>query len=227
MKRTAARLSQALASAASVPLPAAPPTSGQWTMALRPNSSSSWSTVPLPRWSSNGKKLDEPVSSTTTWRLLAVTKDVETYKFAPDEQLKRSLLIGFLRRPQLFAELLEKYESGLPSDGNLKFELIQRGFAPQTAEGVLAAFKNSVEFAHYFEMNGGAQSVVDAPSVISPSVPVDSAITPTCPGRPIDSQVPQQGAVPYPHPFLQGGQRAIEGPDRLAANGRRRGGSKG
>jgi hypothetical protein len=60
---------------------------------------------------------------------------------------------------------------------------------------VLAAFKDSVEFAHYFEMNGGAQGVVDAPSVISPSVPVDSAITPTCQGRPIDSQVPQQGAV--------------------------------
>lgn len=82
---------------------------------------------------------------------LSVTKEVETYKFAPNEDLRRATLIGFLRRPQLYAELLEKFESGLPSDANLKFELIQRGFAPQAAEAVLAAFKRSVDFAKYFE----------------------------------------------------------------------------
>src|SRR5205814_1139396 len=65
---------------------------------------------------------------------LAVTKDVEAFKFAPDERMKRSLLLGFLRRPQLYAELLEKYDSGLPSDANLRYELIQRGFTPASAE---------------------------------------------------------------------------------------------
>lgn len=82
--------------------------------------------------------------------MLSVAKEVESYKFAPDEKLKRSLLLGFLRRPALYNELLEKYESGLPSDPNLKFELINLGFAPQAAESALAVFKESVNFANYY-----------------------------------------------------------------------------
>ncbi len=82
---------------------------------------------------------------------LAVSKEVETYKFAPDEIMKRSLLINFLRRPQIYADLLEHYSSGLPSDANLKFELIQRGFAPNSAESTLALFRKSVEFVGYFD----------------------------------------------------------------------------
>ena len=83
--------------------------------------------------------------------LLAVTKEVESYKFAPDEKLKRSLLLGFLTRPALYNDLLEKYDSGLPSDPNLKFELIQRGFAPHAAEAALGVFNRSVEFAGYYD----------------------------------------------------------------------------
>ena len=83
--------------------------------------------------------------------MLSVAKEVESYKFAPEEKLKRSLLLGFLKRPALYSDLLEKYESGLPSDANLKFELIQRGFAPQAAESALAVFKASVDFANYYD----------------------------------------------------------------------------
>lgn len=83
--------------------------------------------------------------------LLAVTKEVESFRFAPNEELRSSLLVRFLRQPPLFSDLLEKYESGLPSDANLKYELIQRGFAPAAAESVLAAFKRSVEFAGIYE----------------------------------------------------------------------------
>ena len=81
---------------------------------------------------------------------LAVTKDFEHFKFAPDERQRRSLLIGFLRKPPLYAELLDKYESGLPSDANLRFELIQRGFSPVSAEATLVAFRRSVDYADYF-----------------------------------------------------------------------------
>lgn len=81
---------------------------------------------------------------------LAVSKEVEAYNFAPDEKLKRSILLNFLMRPALYNELLEKYDSGLPSDPNLKFELIQRGFAPQAAEIMLGVFKRSVDFAGYY-----------------------------------------------------------------------------
>ena len=77
---------------------------------------------------------------------LAVTKDFEHFKFAPDEPHRKELLVSFLRKPQLFADLLEKYENGLPSDANLRFELIQRGFSPPAAEGALVNFRRSVEY---------------------------------------------------------------------------------
>lgn len=83
--------------------------------------------------------------------LLAVAKEVEAYRFAPDEKLRRNLLISFLKHPPLYDELLEKYGAGLPSDANLKFELIQRGFAPQVADGAVGIFKKSVSFAGYEE----------------------------------------------------------------------------
>ena len=83
---------------------------------------------------------------------LAVAKEVESFRFAPNEELKRRLLHQFLRSPPLFAELLDKYPSGLPSDANLKHELItQRRFTAPTAAAVLLAFKRSVAFAGYFD----------------------------------------------------------------------------
>jgi hypothetical protein len=93
--------------------------------------------------------------------LLAVTKDVEALKFAPEESLKRSLILGFLRRPALFAELLEKYSTGLPSDANLKYDLIQRGFLPATASDVVSVFRRSADFAKYFD-NGGVDLLGEA-----------------------------------------------------------------
>jgi hypothetical protein len=78
--------------------------------------------------------------------LFAVANDFEHFKFAADERQRQALLLGFLKKPQLYAELLEKYETGLPADANLRLELIQRGFSASAAEGVLAAFRRSVNF---------------------------------------------------------------------------------
>ncbi len=83
--------------------------------------------------------------------MLAVSKDIESYKFAPSEQLKMSLVIKWLKNPLVFLELLEKYQAGLPSDATLKFELIQMGFSPEGANNCLQAFIRSVGYAHYFE----------------------------------------------------------------------------
>jgi hypothetical protein len=82
---------------------------------------------------------------------LAVSKEVESFKFAPNEQQKQALLATFLTTPPLYQDLLKKYVSGLPSDATLKYELIERGFIPAAAETALAAFKESVEFTRYFE----------------------------------------------------------------------------
>lgn len=82
---------------------------------------------------------------------LAVSKAIETYKYAPDEQMKSQILLEFLKTPPLYQEILEKYSIGLPSSATLKYELIQKGFLPQAVDAVLGAFLRSVTFARYFE----------------------------------------------------------------------------
>jgi hypothetical protein len=81
---------------------------------------------------------------------LAVSKDFERYRFAPDEDQKRRVLIRFLKTPPLFAELLEKYSDGLPSDATLLYELIERGFNPGTAENAIVALRKSVDFVNFY-----------------------------------------------------------------------------
>lgn len=92
---------------------------------------------------------------------LAVSKDVESYRFAPAEELKSQLRIKWLTTPDVFSELLEKYAEGLPSDASLRFDLIQRGFTPASAESTLAVFKKSIDFARFFEGAGSALQVAD------------------------------------------------------------------
>ena len=82
---------------------------------------------------------------------LAISKEVEMYRFAPSEDLRNQLRIKWLRNPGIFAQMLDSYSTALPSDANLRFDLIQRGFSPASAESTLAVFKKSVEFARYFE----------------------------------------------------------------------------
>ena len=135
--------------------------------------------------------------------LLAVTKEVEALRFAPDERLKRSLLLEFLRRPVLFAELLEKYSTGLPSDGNLKYDLIQRGFLPATAGDVVSVFRRSVEFSGYFDSNAAdlAPSSVESKEV---EVPDPGSV-----GE--ESRARAAAASPEPAPEL----RVEDGHDRI------------
>lgn len=83
--------------------------------------------------------------------LMAISKEVESYKFAPSDQMRSELVIKWLKTPPLFMELLTKYEGGLPSDATLKFDLIQRGFNPSAADACLSVFRRSVDYAHYYE----------------------------------------------------------------------------
>lgn len=94
---------------------------------------------------------------------LAVSKDVEDYLFAPTNELKSRLRIQWLKTPNIFGDLLEKYPGGLPSDASLRFDQIQRGFAPASAESTVIIFKKSIEFAKYFEEQASAVRDHDAP----------------------------------------------------------------
>lgn len=82
---------------------------------------------------------------------LAVSADLQSYHYAPDEKMKRQLVLKWLLAPPLFRALLEKYGGGLPSDATIRHDLIQEGFKPATAESALKAFKESVEFASYYQ----------------------------------------------------------------------------
>jgi hypothetical protein len=82
---------------------------------------------------------------------LSVSKSVETYKYAPNEEMKKQIIVEFLKTPTLYQELLDKYSVGLPSAATLKYELIQKGFLPQAVDSVLGAFVQSVAFAKYFD----------------------------------------------------------------------------
>ncbi len=91
--------------------------------------------------------------------LLKVTKDVENYKFAPTEDMRCAYLRQYLASPPLFAELLDRYPAGLPSDDNLRYELIQRDFLPSTAGSLVSIFRRSTEFAQVF-----SRRPIDEPS---------------------------------------------------------------
>lgn len=82
---------------------------------------------------------------------VAVAKEVESYIFAPSPEMRGDFLKRWLKTPPVFAELLEKYRGGLPSDANLRYDLIQRGFLPIGAEAAIPIFRKSVDFARYFE----------------------------------------------------------------------------
>ncbi|MCG7927231.1 MAG: hypothetical protein JAY67_17045 [Candidatus Thiodiazotropha taylori] len=90
---------------------------------------------------------------------LAVSADVQSYHYAPDPALKEKLLINWLKSPAVFAKLLDKYKKSLPSDSTIRFDLIEEGFKPGTAESVLNSFKRSVEFAGYFSAQHGSTSL--------------------------------------------------------------------
>lgn len=78
--------------------------------------------------------------------MLAITKSFEEYKFAPSDEIRAQVLRKWLRTPTVFAELLEKFQDRLPSDASLKFELIQKGFNPATADECRDAFIDSVQY---------------------------------------------------------------------------------
>ncbi len=98
--------------------------------------------------------------------MLNVSADVENYKFSPNPELKQQLLNNWLRTPLVFAELLDKFPTSLPSDAVIRYELIQQGFSPTTADDVVSNFKHSVDFVRYYEQaNLSEKSVEDEESV--------------------------------------------------------------
>lgn len=108
--------------------------------------------------------------------MLCITKEVETYKYAPDEEIRRQLLRKWVGTPPVFAELLQKYTGSLPSDVTIRFDLIQMGFTPIGAADCLAVFRKSVDYARYYDEDGDNEGKEEAfsptsePEITPPSV---------------------------------------------------------
>lgn len=144
---------------------------------------------------------------------LSVSKDVENYRYSPDEKIKRDLLLKWLRTPQVFADLLDRYPGGLPSDANLRYDLINRGFSPPAAESVISVFRRSAGFANLDEpqdertstaVESELSAVVAAPSEIALSGAAGSrAIASSM----MQSDLPDDGADRIPV-RLSGGRKA-------------------
>ncbi len=82
---------------------------------------------------------------------ISVSSDVEAYKYAPDEDFRKSLLVKWVLAPKVYKELLEEYSDRLPSDQVVRFRLINKmGFSPSTAEDCLKIFQASVSFSDYY-----------------------------------------------------------------------------
>lgn len=100
--------------------------------------------------------------------MLAVSKAFESYHYAPDDGLKRKLQVAWLRSPPVFAELLDKYADGLPSDLTLRHELItQKQFTPPAAAALVAVLRRSVDFVGYFERSA-ADTAISPPDIVQP-----------------------------------------------------------
>jgi hypothetical protein len=80
--------------------------------------------------------------------MLSVTSEVEDYKYNPNPNHKQNLLVKWLSTPKVFSDLLDKFPENLPSNAVIRYELIQSGFSPATADDVVSKFIQSLEFSN-------------------------------------------------------------------------------
>jgi hypothetical protein len=96
---------------------------------------------------------------------LSISKEFESYVYAPDDAMRKVILLGWLTRPPTFAALLSKYPERLPTDGVIKFDLIQMNFIPVAADSVVSVFRRSVEFVGYYSITSPQKPSLGEPEV--------------------------------------------------------------
>jgi hypothetical protein len=122
----------------------------------------------------------------------------------PQIKIKSELLLKWLRAPAIFADLLDRYPDGLPSDANLRFDLMNRGFSPAAGDSAVSVFRRSAECAGYTpsslergESNQGEQLTGDAIILENGTSPVASrAAGVSKPTLPSDFSVDDTDKIP-------------------------------
>ena len=144
---------------------------------------------------------------------LAVSRDVEAYQFAPSEDIRKELLRKWIRSPQVFADLLAKYEGSLPSAATLKYDLIKEGFSANTADECVSVFLRSVEFSKIYVRSDDDADAERQESDVHSADPVEvavqdaAALGPKPVPRPAVQEVSESGTDRIPV-RLSGGRRA-------------------
>jgi hypothetical protein len=120
---------------------------------------------------------------------LRVTKDAVAYFEMDDGPEKQQAIQNMLFAPALFAELWELSKDKLPSDGNLRHQLIGKGFLPKSADEVIATFRANLALA------GKVESAYDEGEKEKPLMPPET-LTP-----PAQQKPPLGGVQPYAFPL--------------------------
>lgn len=127
---------------------------------------------------------------------LAIAKEVEEYKFSPDENSKQALKITWAQTPKVFADLIGKYPEHLPSDGTIRFDLIKMGFLQGSVEDCVSIFKKTIDFSNIYAIKTMGSPAEDLDECEEPlSVPQHGSdkVAP-----PIKTAIPQSPAVVAP-----------------------------
>lgn len=93
---------------------------------------------------------------------VAVSRDVEQCQFALDEALKRQLRQKWLRSPAVFDAILQEFPEHLPSEATLRYQLINRGFNPASANDLVAIFQKSAQFADVYSGSSFASEALSS-----------------------------------------------------------------
>jgi hypothetical protein len=122
---------------------------------------------------------------------LRVSKDAVAYFEMDDGPEKQQAIERMLFAPTLFAELRELSRDKLPSDGNLRHQLINKGFLPKSADEVISTFRANLSLA------GNVESAYDEGEKERPFMPSEVLITPTSQQQ----KPPISGVQSYAYPL--------------------------
>ena len=115
---------------------------------------------------------------------IAISPDYEKYKFAPSEEIKTQFLNTWMRSPKVFSELLEKYHDNLPSDSALKYELIEAGFKPDSADDAASVFRDSLNFVKQYGLTSQVRVGSDIEAEVDHEPPPQTATMPNRSNQP-------------------------------------------
>ena len=100
---------------------------------------------------------------------LRISKDAIAYFELDDGPEKTDAMRRMALAPDLFAELSKLHIHSLPSDGNLRHELVSKGFSSKAADDVIKVYKANVELAKGEEGDyiGGEGNEAKEPPIVS------------------------------------------------------------